>query len=325
MVSKSTLETFSEFLNRGTISDPGAPAWDFMKELTKATMARLTARPEDHRFTRKELLDELHRQDAIASLSPAKLKKWIDRRWQDYREHVEEKGDTSWLVLKDNGERGGKGRQKLFWFEERPFEVAAEPDDLPEDLDPARITWRRVPDEKIRLNTTGRLIFGKHRSIDQRSWRGVAYFLRHALRVLGPIGFLCLTIAVFALDDRTIKAQHIVILLIAAFLLFSMKSGVLKDLSFQRRVGAYLASDFTKWDGLEALLTRRFVKGRAFIELERFEADCPICASSVRLAEGGPEWPNRIIGRCSTSPSEHVYSLDRSDRTGRHLRPELLS
>jgi hypothetical protein len=56
------------------------------------------------------------------------------------------------------------------------------------------------------------------------------------------------------------------------------------------------------------------------IRLIRYAGACPVCRAKVGLAEGGKEFPNRLIGRCIENPAEHLYSFDRFTCRGRSLR-----
>jgi len=56
------------------------------------------------------------------------------------------------------------------------------------------------------------------------------------------------------------------------------------------------------------------------MRLVRYSAKCAICGETVHLASGKKEFPDRLIGRCSEHPAEHVYSFDRHSRTGKPLR-----
>jgi hypothetical protein len=62
------------------------------------------------------------------------------------------------------------------------------------------------------------------------------------------------------------------------------------------------------------------------IQLVSYWATCPICKENLKrnvrieLKKGGKEFPNRLIGCCSESPAEHIYSFDRITRIGKHLR-----
>lgn len=57
-----------------------------------------------------------------------------------------------------------------------------------------------------------------------------------------------------------------------------------------------------------------------WIQLVRYTAPCPMCGATLHLAEGKPDFPSRIVGRCSESPREHIYSFDRVTRMGYALR-----
>ena len=52
----------------------------------------------------------------------------------------------------------------------------------------------------------------------------------------------------------------------------------------------------------------------------RYFTSCPVCTATVELANGDPDFTGRIVGRCSESPHEHVFSFDRVTLTGEVLR-----
>ncbi|MCX7068205.1 MAG: hypothetical protein NTW85_11000 [Methylococcales bacterium] len=62
------------------------------------------------------------------------------------------------------------------------------------------------------------------------------------------------------------------------------------------------------------------------IQLVSYWATCPICKNTLQrnvridVENGGREFHHRLIGRCSESPTEHVYSFDRVTRIGKPLR-----
>lgn len=56
------------------------------------------------------------------------------------------------------------------------------------------------------------------------------------------------------------------------------------------------------------------------IRLVRYSGTCPLCTAKIELANGGKEFPNRLIGRCRENPGEHVYSFDRFTCKGKSLR-----
>ena len=54
--------------------------------------------------------------------------------------------------------------------------------------------------------------------------------------------------------------------------------------------------------------------------LTRYSAKCVLCGSKVKVASGRREFPGRLVGRCSRSPNEHVFSFDHALRVGKPLR-----
>jgi hypothetical protein len=55
------------------------------------------------------------------------------------------------------------------------------------------------------------------------------------------------------------------------------------------------------------------------IRFVRYSATC-FCGATVYLSDGSPDFPRRMVGRCSESPREHIFSFDRVTRMGRVLR-----
>lgn len=60
------------------------------------------------------------------------------------------------------------------------------------------------------------------------------------------------------------------------------------------------------------------------IRLVRYSAPCPICGAAIYLDDGAPDYPRRLVGRCSESPREHVFSFDRVTQRGAILRSPLI-
>jgi hypothetical protein len=56
------------------------------------------------------------------------------------------------------------------------------------------------------------------------------------------------------------------------------------------------------------------------IRFVRYSSTCSICGAAVYLDDGSPDFPRRMVGRCSESPREHIFSFDRVTRMGRVLR-----
>ncbi|WP_018149721.1 hypothetical protein [Leeia oryzae] len=68
-----------------------------------------------------------------------------------------------------------------------------------------------------------------------------------------------------------------------------------------------------------ATLSDHHSSAKREIRLVRYSAQCPKCTGKILLRDGGKQFPNRLVGRCEESPSEHVYSFDRILQIGKNL------
>lgn len=55
-------------------------------------------------------------------------------------------------------------------------------------------------------------------------------------------------------------------------------------------------------------------------KMVKYAGTCLVCNAQVLLDNGEPDFPRRIVGRCTESPREHVFSFDRTTLTGYRLR-----
>jgi hypothetical protein len=60
------------------------------------------------------------------------------------------------------------------------------------------------------------------------------------------------------------------------------------------------------------------IDGTRVVQLVRYSGACPICAGELDLRLGGTNG-RRLLGCCSESPQEHVYSFDRVTRRWRRI------
>lgn len=55
------------------------------------------------------------------------------------------------------------------------------------------------------------------------------------------------------------------------------------------------------------------------ILVQRYTAICPTCGWMIKLDQGKPDFPRRLVGRCEEHPREHVFSFDRMTKLGKPL------
>ena len=65
-------------------------------------------------------------------------------------------------------------------------------------------------------------------------------------------------------------------------------------------------------------MTKKGASG--WFSVVRYSGNCPICSGEVEVLDGGAEFRGRLVGRCSDSPREHVFSFDPVLLAGRSLR-----
>jgi hypothetical protein len=56
------------------------------------------------------------------------------------------------------------------------------------------------------------------------------------------------------------------------------------------------------------------------ITLVTYEAECTICGDIVFIENGGKEFNNRYVGKCTLAPQEHVFTFDHIKKQGRLAR-----
>lgn len=61
-------------------------------------------------------------------------------------------------------------------------------------------------------------------------------------------------------------------------------------------------------------------EGRYLQLVHYVSSECPICAAKIHVESGRREFAHRLVGRCSESPREHVFSFDRTTLKGYPLR-----
>jgi len=188
-----------------------------------------------------------------------------------------------------------------------------------EEVVPAgTIIYKR--DLTLKLSLLGKLIFedGLRWTASKRwgflTWQ-LFFFLVAAILVL---------LAWFVLWHRTtpLTGQDIVLLALAiGFPVGAYKhfSGVFR--LFDNRI--MLASEwFLSWKELGATVEinrSKDLDGPSTIHVHRYSAECPVCGWMVKLDNGEPDFPGRIVGRCEENPREHVFSFDRSSKQGQRL------
>lgn len=99
--------------------------------------------------------------------------------------------------------------------------------------------------------------------------------------------------------------------------------GLFKFMSQLADLGIVMAPEFLvpfKEDHVTLELQPRDGDKKGAFAFVRYTATCPQCKGRVLLHDGGEEFKGRIVGRCGSSPREHVFSFDQKLHVGRLMR-----
>lgn len=169
--------------------------------------------------------------------------------------------------------------------------------------------------QREEMSPWGKVTF-KNGVLRKHSWRWLLHSGRFFMAALaaGLISFFGFIlplggIRAFALDEFALCA-----VIVAYFVVFELRPwhAVTRD-----RIR--MASDTWLNLGDPAQIEICRIEKDSEWRLVRYTAVCPVCASRVFVEKGEPDFPRRLVGRCSESPREHVFSFDRITRRGTAL------
>lgn len=165
------------------------------------------------------------------------------------------------------------------------------------------------------LTLWGRLIFGKG-GVPKRSWR----FRLIAGRFIGFVvaGFLIFLAGVVLPLSGYVPLNGGLLAASLVALVFMYWNDVRP---FVRLVEdrIHMAGDGLMKEIKPAQLEIWREQGETVWRLVRYTSSCAVCASPLDVQRGEPDFPRRLVGRCSESPREHVFSFDRITRRGAAL------
>lgn len=250
-------------------------------------------------------------------LPSKELQRWWLARESSRHAYHQANGLTQTLELRIQ-DGGGRGNPTRLRFELVPLadpessqsmESTSSPDGIAYQSEPARAVWW------LRW-----LLPPGHTAI--HSWRGpiIVLFALVSMALIPMLGLLSLAVLnhpgpIMAKDLQVILFVVVLGLLVYRFIRPWWR---LPDQRLTIASDFILATD--QLHGQLQLVRDRQRKVTGTLSLVRYFAVCGHCGGTVELAEGGRDFPGRIVGRCRDSPSEHVYSFDPVTRQGRTLR-----
>lgn len=224
------------------------------------------------------------------------------------------------LQLRDHQPAQGAGGEKVFWLERAAVPtVDPAPTPTPEidlganvresapsseqHLIDYQMTYCSGPD----LSVWGRFIFR-----DGRLRRGHWRWKLLAGRVLVSVFGAGAAVVIALLTALTAKAGDIALKLALEAAIFAVFL-YFKARAWHRTIEDRLRSapDELVSPSNPTQLEIVGVGPQAEWRIVRYTGTCTVCSGEVQVRPGEPDFPRRMVGRCTQSPREHVFSFDR--------------
>ena len=248
-------------------------------------------------------------------LRRSEVEKWWDARRSAIKQACY-RAELKWLPVLAIKSGGGRSNSTEYRFEFIPLEKAPEPDanegnadsvvktthdgSIHYQVEPARTSlWVRW------LTTVPQF----HIS----SWRG-RLLIGLMLLVLTWVLVSWLSAFLSLWPDRPLSSRNLLTLMIAAaqtwlvWVIFSP----LGSLPWRRVTLApdLMLSSNQMFGQFRLIRNSQKKTPGGWFSVVRHWSSCPICSADVDLRSGAPAFPGRLVGRCSDSPQEHVFSFD---------------
>lgn len=302
----------------------------FFRALAALTLDR--AEPginlQDVRFTASDLSQKVMELGYLQKRPKDTGSDWVRSNWDKLKEmmetrkvrlkelnQLENKSFYPWLDKEVS--KGGKGNQSYYYLVAKQFL----------DTETIDIIEYPIPDKGIRyiqesltnVPRWARWVNG----FTLQSWRRYAYIIPWILTMLATLGYLCLVLLIGIYTEIS-TVKWLTYLMITFVMFWMITSSALYAVSGKKVV---MAPDWmTPLRETSVLLELKLNGTRSDsgdvireLRLMVYSAKCPICENRIEIQNGGLQFPFRLVGRCSESPREHVYSFDHVTRTGKPL------
>lgn len=181
------------------------------------------------------------------------------------------------------------------------------------------------PDLTLKLSRRGKMLFaGDLQWTEGKRWGFLAW------QLLVMLSAATITLALWGITAQSsapLSGRDVLLLLLLGAVPWGARQYIEKSFRlFDDRIA--LAPDWLlAWreDGatVEIVRSKNDISPNTIL-VRRYTAHCPICGEIVKLDNGDPDFPRRLVGRCIESPREHVFSFDRITRSGYALRCPLI-
>lgn len=257
-------------------------------------------------------------------LPSAQVLKWWDAR-RSPLEQACRQAELTVLPVLTLQTGGGRGNTTVYRLDFEPLPVGDEASEPPSSVgagagDSGGIRYQVEP---VKAAWWLRPIIGE-KAFRMRSWRGyllVGVVACEAFVLLAAWGFLFLAFR----GTRPVQVSDIGLLLSLLALTWTwwhVMQPIIRLPIDRVTVANDLLLAWSQLNG-QLRLTRDAQSKRlgGWFQLVRHRGTCPLCAGEVEIESGGRAFPGRLVGRCSDSPLEHVFSFDPVSLGGRAQYP----
>lgn len=259
---------------------------------------------------------------------PETIERWIDGRQTGYLQYCAANSvePIRFKIL--------SGRPVRYTFE-RMSSAESQISHQPWRTQNAVVRWRRMPIIEDDMGLLGRILYPNNRH-EISGWRHALHYVQ-----VGIIAIFYLLLVVCAyillvamqLGNSAVRIGTLVSLGTQILLLFLYYRFIMVPMARSADMRTHpvnpLLVNFKDgiWvDRINANLGRRKndpaynESMKAFRQMVRWQADCPICGSVIELKTDSIVAKGELVGCCVESPDEHSFSFDRVTLEGRSLR-----
>lgn len=318
-------ECVSVFLNRYRGPEKEKIPFVLLSILAQETAARIDAGvpPESVTFDAQELAALCRAAAPIKGPAEGKESTWVSKNWKELEKLLLETETFLVNLAREKGlrlprldkqrSRGGSGQRSQYRLLARPLpEVSHE-------------TRYKVPFGGLRYTIERR------RKVPWTLWLYVSRRFRTirravllTLMALFLLGWLVLWLPLILRAFVPTEVDYFAVLFGSSMLALGYFSFFGPLFSVNDWRVAALPFLFQPSNEREPLLLQEFrppgdTESRRQIDLVKYTGDCPVCGDRIVVGSGGLRFWGRLVGRCRSSPREHVFSFDHVTLVGRAL------
>ncbi|AWI78871.1 hypothetical protein CEW87_05565 [Parazoarcus communis] len=330
---------FQRFIDPDRNADYRGVPWDVFRGLLIQHSADWKDGTPANPVATKELWSSVveGRGESAAAVDGSKARKRLNDHWSEletmFRElvgrfsagAVKEGFDGLLWPVKDRSPGGRSATYRLEW---RPVGATVEQPTLPATYSELPFVLRYHEDKSsLRFSWLGRLFFLPlfFRRQSERAVRVDGRRRYVPALALGMLALMTGLLLLLALATTTSSGLNWTLMLMSAVFYWVLLHPLARLYDRKVIMASPLFYPFKErdcqveltWDDDAAENNRTYGYN---LRLVRYAAECPLCGAKVWVNDGKLEFFDRLVGRCTDEPGEHVFSFDHQLLSGYWLR-----